>query len=194
MLDFDQIQEKVMDDLNRKLPDYLTYHNARHTQYVLDKTLLIAEYENVKEDEFILLKTAALYHDIGFLIGKDNHEEVGCQIAYPELLKWGFDEVAIKQILGMIMATKIPQKPKNLLENIVADADLEYLGTERFEEIGERLYQELLHDNPNLSREKWYVIQINFISAHQYHTFFCKKFREPLKLKNLEMLKDKMKG
>ena len=48
-----------------------------------------------------------------------------------------------EQICGMIMATKIPQSPKNYLEQILCDADLDYLGRDDFYDIGGTLFKEL---------------------------------------------------
>ena len=88
----------------------------------------------------------------------------------------------------MIRATIIPQKPKTKLECILADADLEYLGTDNFEHIGNKLYLELKHYNPNLSLEEWNEIQINFLQSHFYHTSYCIHNRTEGKIKNLNQL------
>ncbi len=89
----------------------------------------------------------------------------------------------------MIMATKIPQTPTNLLEEILADADLEYLGTDDFEEIGGYLYQELKEINPTLTLNKWNEIQINFIEKHHYFTEYGQKYLSRTKKKHLTELK-----
>jgi uncharacterized protein len=88
----------------------------------------------------------------------------------------------------MIMATRIPQKPKTILEKILADADLEYLGTSKFEEFGNDLYKERIHLDPQLTFEAWNKVQVDFISQHQYHTRYCQKYREPVKQENLRIL------
>lgn len=178
-----------MSQLENSLPSWLYYHSPDHTKYVLKQAIHIAEIENISNDDLYLLKVAALYHDSGFLISPKNHEKVGCQIAGKDLKEYGLDAQQIKKICGMIMATRIPQKPETKLEMILADADLEYLGTNNFEEFGLQLYKERLHFHPNMTLDQWNEIQIEFISNHHYHTDFCKKYREPKKLANLEMIK-----
>lgn len=192
MVNFEKIKSLVLYRLENELPAYLTYHSAEHTQYVLNKAVEIATHENVKGEDLDLVKFAALYHDVGFLVQKDDHEALGCEIIRKECTAYGLSDSAIERICGMVMATKIPQNPQNLLEEIVADADLEYLGTEHFDIGSDRLYRELKYDDPKFSMKQWLEIQIKFLSAHHYHTNFCRLHREPKKWEHIERLKEKL--
>lgn len=189
---FKEIYSKVIGNLERDLPSWLTYHNAEHTKYVLEKAETIALHENIKGRDLLLIKIAALYHDAGFLIDHENHEVLGCKLASRELLGTPLTQEEIHKVCGMIQATNIPQRPRTILEKIVADADLEYLGTDNFEAFGENLYKELLHFNPNLTQQEWDEIQIDFLSKHSYHTVFCSQHREPTKQENLQMVKERV--
>lgn len=189
---FREIYSKVIGNLERDLPGWLTYHNAEHTRYVLEKAETIALHENIEGRDLLLIKIAALYHDAGFLIDHENHEALGCKLASRELLGTRLTKEEIDKVCGMIQATNIPQRPKTILEKIVADADLEYLGTENFEAFGENLYKELLHFNPKLTQQEWDEIQIDFLSKHSYHTVFCSQHREPTKQENLQMVKERV--
>jgi len=188
---FNELYEKIISDLKKNLPEYLTYHDYNHTKLVLEKAILIGEKEQISDDELFLLKTAAIFHDTGYKVSNENHETESCKIATSELPEYGFTKTEIDQICGMIMATAIPQQPNSHLEKILADADLEYLGTNEYEKISKKLYTEMKHFRPELTQMKWYEIQIAFISKHHYHTDFCKEKREPYKLKNLEIIKKK---
>lgn len=189
MVNFERIYRDVMDRLTKKLPICYSYHDADHTQYVLDKAILIATEEKIDPDQLVLVKTAALYHDIGYLIGRINHEELGCQTAAQELKDFNYPEESIQLVCGMIESTKIPQRPKSHLDRIIADADLEYLGTDLFELGGKKLYNELKCFNPSLNEEEWIQIQISFLESHSYHTKFCIENREWKKQENLNRLK-----
>lgn len=90
----------------------------------------------------------------------------------------------------MILSTQIPQKPKNIYEQIICDADLDYLGTDQFYTIGETLFQEFKAMGQIKSREDWNKLQINFLKGHSYHTPYAKKYREPVKQKHLQDLID----
>jgi uncharacterized protein len=183
---FETIYKHVTDRLNRDLPVHLTYHNLDHTLYVLNRAIYIAEKSGVSKENIALLKIAAIYHDIGFIKTHVNHEAIGCKIARKELRDYNYSEESIAIICGMIMATKIPQQPKTLLEKILADADLEYLGTKHFDLFSERLYQELRHYNASLTHDEWNAIQVTFISNHKYHTAFCKHYKTHRMIKNIQ--------
>lgn len=189
---FEQIYRKVISNLENNLPPWLYYHSPEHTKYVLEKAEFLAGQEGISGRDLFLIKVAALYHDLGFIKGREEHELKSCEIAAEELSEYDVSPAENEKICNMIMATKIPQKPRNLLEKILADADLEYLGTESFPEVSEDLYRELLHDTPNLSRQEWNEIQIKFLKEHSYHTNYCKVHCEAVKAEHLRDLMTKV--
>ena len=182
------IQKNIIGKLRDKLPSYLVYHSVAHTLYVAEKTALICKKEKISRKDSELVYIAALFHDSGFLKGPEGHEKASCKIARKDL-KGIVAKEDLDKICGMIMATKIPQNPKTQCESVLADADLEYLGTKSFYETGELLFQELKHFNPKLTLKDWNKIQISFLSKHKYKTKFCRQYRE--KYKN-EYVKDLM--
>ncbi len=181
---FEQVYKRLQDGLS----PFLTYHTAKHTEFVVGKAAFLCDQEGVIGREKELAMLAALYHDIGFLIGAENHEERACSMVRSEMKDLDLSPAELEAICGMIEATKIPQRPSNLTEMIVADADLFYIGTDRYEIVSEKLYIELLHAYPSLDRTKWLDIQIQFLSAHQYHTNFAKTHLAPMKKINLDRL------
>ncbi len=183
-----QMQEFVIDLLKNKLPDYYYYHDFEHTLYVLTKSIEIATAEKCTEYEIRLIKTAALWHDTGFLNKYAGHEEESCLLVKKNLPEFGFDLVEIELICGMIMATKIPQMPTTKLEMIVADADLAYLGTTNPEKVADKLYKELKHLYPDLTDNGWNTIQISFMQNHHYFTKYCIENKEPLKQEYFQRL------
>lgn len=181
-----------MSNLENNLPPWLFYHSPDHTRYVLEKSIFLAGQEGITGRDLFLIKVAALYHDIGFIIRREEHEQKSCEIATEELQEFLISSEEIQKICKMIMATKIPQQPQNFLEKILADADLEYLGTDQFYEISEKLFQELKHEHSDLSREEWNEIQVKFLSKHSYHTNYCQVNCEPVKAAHLAELKARL--
>jgi adenylate cyclase len=125
---FEDLNDYVLDRLERELPKHLYYHNYKHTIDVTIGVEIIGYGEGVGEEDMLLLKTAALFHDFGQVEGAIDHEERSCKIAEEVLPEFGYDEKQLEIIKGIIMATKLPPQPKTLLEEIIADADLDYLG------------------------------------------------------------------
>lgn len=189
MKNWDLLYGNTIDFLKEKLAPFLTYHDWNHTLHVLKMAEYIAIQEHIQEDSMLLLKTAALFHDSGFINSTaEGHEEESIRIAEKKLPEFGYTKKEIDIISGMIRATSIPQKPKTKLECILADADLEYLGTDDFKRIGDKLYLELKYVNPNLTLEEWDEIQIKFLQSHFYHTSYCIQNRTAIKEKNLNAL------
>jgi len=189
---FDTIFNYVTALLAKELPKYLTYHNLNHTLYVIDKAEYIALKEKVPQKDVLLIKIAALYHDVGFIKTRDGHELESCRIARKQLRSFGYKAEDIEVICNTIMATKIPQRPTSHLGQILADADLEYLATNKFSPISELLYKELKHFNNDLTRSQWNQMQIHFISKHNYHTKYCQRYKSFRKDRNLQKLKSEM--
>lgn len=188
---FDKAKETIVHHLEQNLPSDLFYHGIHHTFDVFDAALVIAANEKIDSaDDLTLLKTAALFHDSGFTIDASKHEECGCDLAREILPACDYSDSQIDQICGMIMATKIPQQPLNLLERIICDADLDYLGRDDFFKIGDTLYQELKAFDKIKDVTQWNQLQISFLSNHQYHTEFSRGNREIKKQENLQEIQN----
>lgn len=183
--------EHIIKILEEGLSSELHYHAPQHTIDVLQAAELIAQKEALSEKDLALLKVAVAYHDSGFLNTYANHEEAGVQIAENVLPQFNFNDGDIELIANMIRATKIPQQPKSLLEKIICDADLFYLGGNYYYSISHGLYSELKARNPELSKEQWLEMQISFLEQHKYWTDYCKTERQAAKLKILADLKSK---
>jgi|APIni6443716594_1056825.scaffolds.fasta_scaffold25183_2 predicted metal-dependent HD superfamily phosphohydrolase len=175
-----QMKEFVINLLKENLSKDLYYHNPQHTLYVLEKAMEIGRNEGCTEEELELIKAAALWHDTGYTKTYRNHEEESCNMARHYLPDYGYSADEIETIIGMIMATKLPQEPKNKLEEIMSDADLEYLGTASFETKADELFRELQIINPALTAEKWNHTQVSFLQKHHYFTRFCIENRNPV--------------
>lgn len=185
---FDKIKEMVSEKL-KGLPKDLTYHNLDHTLDVAEQSERIAIEEGVfNEKEIFLLKIAALYHDTGFLRTYSNHEEASCKIFLEEADRFGFSGEEKNLITGLIMATKLPQTPNTLLEKVICDADLDYLGRPDFFEIGDGLRREFLKYGIIKTNEEWDRLQIKFLSSHKYHTKTSRQLRESFKQDNIAKL------
>lgn len=182
---YEKFETDIRELLEAGLDKRLHYHGFHHTLYVLDSALLIASSMALSERELLLLKTAVWLHDSGFLRTYNEHETIGTEIAKEMLPDYAYTDEDIKLINGMIMATRIPQSSSNHLEDIIADADLEYLGTDQFDKISEFLFEEFMEYKFINNRDEWNRIQVRFIKAHSYFTDFCKENREAKKQENL---------
>lgn len=190
LIQFTDIQEIILDKLEKELPPYLYYHNVKHTVDVVTEVELIGWAEGCSDEEILMLKTAALFHDAGHTIDYDNHEFHGAQMARGMLPNYNYTEKQINIICDIIMATRLPPKPKNLLEEIICDADLDYLGRSDFIPVSNTLYDELKAQNKIGSLNDWNKLQVKFISGHQYFTNTARSLREVNKKKQIERIEN----
>lgn len=186
--DFESVKEVVLAKLDG-LDSHLTYHSKEHTIDVMTQALRIAASEGISDSyQLLILKFATLFHDIGFLETYANHEAKGCEMFLKYSAGEHFSEKETADIQSLIMATKLPQSPKNHLEEIICDADLDYLGRSDFFTIGDNLRKEFLHYNIVADNEAWEKLQLNFLKNHHYFTESSRKLREPVKQKNYSTL------
>jgi len=193
-MQFEQAKSFILDKLTKELPGYLSYHTIDHVLDVYGAAETLGRMENLTENELLLLLTAALFHDAGFTIGLKEHEESSCVIAARYLPGYGYSDADIEKISGMIMATKLPQLPKNLSEQIICDADLDYLGRDDFFPISDSLYREFLFTAVVSNENDWNKLQVTFFEKHQYFTASAIKLRQQKKEDNLRSIKSKITG
>lgn len=186
---FMDLEEEMLDYLENNLPENLFYHNIKHTMDVITEVELIGWAEGVSEEELLLLKLAALFHDAGHSISYSNHEYHSTVMAREKMYSYDFPHEYIEEVCKLIMATKLPPNPTNLLEKIMCDSDLDYLGRTDFIPVSNNLYAELKEQNMVNSFNDWNKRQIEFIKGHQYFTQTAIKLREVNKQKQIERLK-----
>ena len=109
------------------LPKACRYHTLEHTTEVTDAALEIGRALGLPESELEILQLAALFHDTGYVEVCDGHESVSVRIATAFLEK-EISAAALAHVARCIMATHYPQRPHSLMEEVICDADLIYLG------------------------------------------------------------------
>jgi HD superfamily phosphodiesterase len=186
--EFERAEAFILSELKEKLPPSLYYHNPEHTEDVIQAAVHIAGLSGVAAGDIKLLRIAAAYHDAGFIHVYKNHEVKSCEIASLCLPEFGFTDDQLALICGMIMATKIPQKPVTFLEKIIGDADLDYLGRDDAGTIAQKLFMELQARDIIHEEEEWLRFQLEFLNHHQYHTGYAREFRAPAKQAYIGML------
>ncbi len=171
---------------------HFSYHNIDHTIDVMQAAESIAGKEGINGNDKRLLLTAALFHDTGFLNSREEHETISCYIARQYLPDYNYQPAEIDLICGIIMATRIPQSPQNRLGEILADADLDYLGRDNFFILSHRLFTELQAEGIIKDEEEWNKEQADFIGDHKYFTETSIKLRQAKRDQHITVIKSKI--
>jgi predicted metal-dependent HD superfamily phosphohydrolase len=185
---FETYYPVIIDKLSKELDKRYKYHDERHTIDVIEKTQLIGARESVEERDLVLLKIAALFHDTGFLYVRALHEKKSVEIFRESLQGFQMDAHDQEVVERCILATKMPQQPNSLLEMVICDADLDYLGRTDFHPISETLYEEMFSCNEIPGRHQWNELQIRFLSAHRFHTPSSIALRQPGLDQNIQLI------
>lgn len=179
----------ALERLDRELPPQRCYHSIGHTRdEVAVMTARLAALSNINGMGLLLLQTAAYYHDLGFVVSHVEHEEAGVTIAAATLPAFGYSPAHIRQVATLIRATRLPQKPRSLSAQIIADADLDVLGRDDFLVRNRALRQELANYGKQFSDVAWYSQQLSFIRQHHYWTPAARGLRDIMKQHNAEQI------
>lgn len=193
-MDYISIQEQAQHYVRSLFNEYtggrLIYHNLYHTEKVVAAATEIAQHYNLTGRDLFIVTLAAWFHDTGYLKGEPaGHEERGAGMMEAFLGGSGTDRETVAAIRACILATKIPQSPANLLENIVCDADLFHLGTNEFGERNKLMRKEAgIFQGRKISKEEWRKGTIRFLESHHYHTDYCQSRLDWKQHENLAVL------
>lgn len=179
--------------LQNGLSPRLLYHSFRHTQDdVLVAARNFALFSQLDEADTRLLEVAAVFHDTGFLFSAEGHEQKGADFARELLPGFGFSDHQMERICNMIMATRLPQTPHNLCEELLADADLDVLGRDDFIERNMLLREEIALQGKHFTDQQWFSSQLKFVESHSYFSEAARTLRGPGKLKNIALLRQSL--
>lgn len=176
--------------LIEKSPKQNVYHSLNHTREVVQAANEIALGENISPEDLELINISAWFHDTGYIEKTRDHEEISAMFASNFLTELKYDSTKIERIIGIIIATKVPQQPHNHLQQIMCDADLHHLGSNSFEDRNNLFRIE----TENYSGKKFTELQfitetIEFMNRHHYFTEYAKTNFTQIKDKNLLILK-----
>lgn len=176
---FDNMRIDIINKLKASLPELLVYHDVQHTLGVEKAAIRYAKLEGITEPEMYLLRTAVLYHDAGFILEYHDNEDFAIQLAQNNLPNFGYSQEQIAIVCSIIEATKPSKTPVTLLQQIMRDADHDYLGRADYKIISTRLRTELLDMTGQVFNEtEWLEFQLNYLkNKHQYMTETAKNIR-----------------
>lgn len=175
----------------QKLPAWAVYHNLLHTQQTVEAAEELADGCKLAKSDTEIVLLSAWFHDAGYVDAVDGHEEKSMEIATKFLGEKNYPIERIEIVTNCIRATKIPQSPKTLLEEIVCDADMSHLGKKRFFGRSDLLRMEMeLRTGSMFTDLEWIQRNVDFASASRFFTPYARREWEGRRQKNLVALQE----
>jgi predicted metal-dependent HD superfamily phosphohydrolase len=191
--DWEGAMSYALSRLEHEISPDLKYHNLWHTKEdALPAVRKLAQMSRLSEEETRFVELGVVYHDLGFLVDRADHERAGVSIAAQVLPGFGFNSEYVALVQGMILATRIPQAPHTPLEEIVADADLDNLGRADCMARSEALRAENACFGQAYSEEEWCTRQLRFMLNHSYWTEAARELHDAGKRENIARLEARL--
>jgi len=178
LLRLQDVEDEVIEKLNKDLPLSLYFHNLERVKEIYNLIELYSRAEELSEEECLLVRTAALFADTGYIWAYDDHEEMSISYARELLPKFKYSEEQIEKIARLIESTKRSRKPENRMEEILLDADMNYLSRADFVTLNEQLFLELTEHKKIESKQDWVKMQVVLLSNHKYYTKVANVLRD----------------
>jgi class 3 adenylate cyclase/predicted metal-dependent HD superfamily phosphohydrolase len=194
-VDFDHMRKDLLNKLKASLPEEVVYHDLAHTLNVEKAALRFAKLEGLDEEETMILQTAVLYHDAGFIVSNVDNEKFAINLAKTNLSKFGYTDFQIDEIIKIIDSTKqISQNTPDLLSKIMCDADHDYFGRADYYIVSKKLREENENYGKVMSDKEWIIYQLNYLeNIHEYKTETAKNIRQFGKNIRIDELKNALK-
>jgi len=188
-------EQFITDFFKEHMPAEYVYHDLEHTQQVANSVKEISAHYELDQDQIEDLHIATWFHDTGYTEGPEKHEERSCGFATQWMQEQSFSPERIAAVCRLIMATKIPQNPQSLSEQIIGDADLSHLGKTTYWQRCDLVRQEMAYlSGKNMSEKEWVEFEIEFMEKHNFHTAAAQKLYDKRKQKYVrQLLKQKIR-
>ena len=178
LLRLGDLEERVFETILSNLPDNLYFHNIEYARKVYNHAFLLCRAEEVEEEDRLLVRTAALMLYTGLTQAYSNYENRSSVIAREILHQYKYSELQTDRICNLIMSTKLPFQPNNLLEKILIDAKMEYIGRPDYTDRIKLLYKELVETGATLNGQQFKKQQLERLYTFDFFTVAAKRLRE----------------
>lgn len=160
----------VFNLFKEKLPSDYVYHNYNHTEETVRACRKLSKNYNLTNRDFEVLMLAAWFHDTGYTVSYENHEDEGVKLM-KQYLQGNYPEEEIAEIEQLIMSTKVDVEPDGSLQEILHDADYINMGSKNFDHRANLLrieWERILQRK--YTEAEWAQVQLQFLIDTTFRT------------------------
>ncbi len=184
----------VFDKLKKELPDDMPFHNSEYASHRYEYANLISKAEALDLEETLIIKTASLFISLGYTGNQQNPETRAARLAREILPEFKYPEIQINTISNILLASKWPPEAFTLLEKIMIDIRMEYLGRADYIKLQNLLYLETNKYVQAIEPGDWIDEQISLLQEHEFLTLGAKRLREIASLEQIRKLNKSKSG
>lgn len=170
------IEEAVIKIFDEEASPNLYFHNSSLVKSVTNHAELLATSEKLSEEDFIILKLAALFLFTGFIYDYEKPAEASINLLTELLPKYGFGQEESDKT-SMLIRNSFNDVQITLSDMILHDARYDYLGRLDFIKLNDKLFREKTEYGKLTAGKSWEQQQIRFLKEHDFLTTTAKLLR-----------------
>jgi len=197
-----QMQLMRLSDLEEYVVNMMTniasnmyFHNVTHILDVYKQVDILSQEEKIADEDILFLKTAALLHDIGYAITyEDDISAISEHIAREFLPIYQYKPQQIDRICHLMKAANYDFDPKDVVEEVMHDANHMFYGREDYVDLIMELLKELEEHNIPLDKTEWYESNSERLLKHKFYTKSAVEKVEVTAEEQVERLRERSEG
>lgn len=172
--------------LRERSPSWARYHRPEHTNSTVESAMRIGRGMHVDQESLEVVQLAGWFHDTGYTETVEQHEDRSAGIARAFLAQEGYPPALVERVVQCINATRLPQSPVTLEQQVLCDADVHHAGTGEFFPLGDLLREEVeLRDGIHYDDAGWLKVNLEFLYQHPFHTSYARREFGPGRTANI---------
>lgn len=176
MLKLEDVEDKLSGIFEEEAAPNLYFHNASSAESMTEQVDLLANAEEITDEDYIDLKLASLFLFSGYISDYDNPLDGSVSLADEILPNYGFDEKH-SEAVRQIISNSFNEKYESLSDRILHDAQYGYLGREDYIKLTDKLYKERNEHGHFSDVGPWVEIQKKLLLSHDFLTASGKLLR-----------------
>ena len=190
LLRLKDLEELIFSKLEANLHKNLFFHTFEYARHLYEYSELLSKAADLDQEETLLIRTAALFLNLGYTNGYENQENRSAEFTREILPEFNYSEKQISIISNLILSTKWPPEPQNILEMIINDIKMEYIGRSDFIILYKLLFLEQNQFIKSIDILEFKRKIIDAIKNYPFFTDSARRLREISSEAQLQKIKD----
>lgn len=169
MIKLQDIEDAVIKMFENEASPNLYFHNSSLVRNIVSIVDLLSTSEKLAEEDYIVLKTAAIFLFTGYIYDYDNPAEASVRLAEDMLPGFGFGG-EITESATRLIRNSFNDVEESLKDTILHDARYDYMGRVDYTRLTDRLLRERTEYGEKYENRSWLQLQKELLKNHDFKT------------------------